>query len=413
MELDEADSATVLIVLYDKADELIGSGSGFFITEDGHILTNAHVVESPEVAKILIYGKSIKQSGSVAVRIWIVPDVDAAILKTEKPALVTPLNLLSVDPKKGSDVWALGYPGKQLQNMSIFKESFDQLDATLTNGIVSRVFDGSAPGNALKYPIIQHTAAISPGNSGGPLLNSCGSVIGINTGTTSGEEDVDDTDFFAIGSKGLLKLIAPRIMGINSVKSCNVELGGESIPKELETGIGKKNLTLSTKESTQNDLNHQSIQSVIWLLVALALLILGFFYRKTPIMSIIDPDLAAGPHPKMVMPRNTKADTVFRLTGFDEAGSPISFELGPRNDWATRGAIIGRTAEFSDFTIMSSSISRAHAQIKINSKACYVRDLGSSNGTKVNDIKLTPFKFAKVTFGDQICLGSCSMSITT
>ena len=90
MELDEADSATVLIVLYDKADELIGSGSGFFITEDGHILTNAHVVESPEVAKILIYGKSIKQSGSVAVRIWIVPDVDAAILKTEKPALVTP-----------------------------------------------------------------------------------------------------------------------------------------------------------------------------------------------------------------------------------------------------------------------------------------------------------------------------------
>lgn len=414
LDADKADLATVLIVLYGKDGEPLGTGSGFFVTADGHILTNAHVVENVEADQIRIYGRSLPEKGKAARKVWVIPEHDTAVLKSEKPAAAKPLLLLNVEPNKGSDVWALGYPGKQLQNMTIFGESFDEFDATLTDGIVSRVFKGSAPGVGVKYPIVQHTAAISPGNSGGPLLNSCGIVVGINTATTTGADGIDDTDFFAIASSGLLRLLSPRILGIESSNDCVTELVKETEVEVITNEIVDQTTHQPSGKSAKNQPIELRNQSIKWLLLALALLAIGLFYfRKNSPQLELARYAVTPPQPDNDLPKRQDDNNIIRLSGFDSKGSPTSFVIDAKSEKSEKGIIIGREAEFTDFTISSSEISRAHAQIKFNGKNWEIRDLGTSNGTIVNDLKLSAFNYVKIKLGDEICLASCTLSVTT
>ncbi|MDB4109335.1 trypsin-like peptidase domain-containing protein [Porticoccaceae bacterium] len=415
LKIDEADSATVLIAGYDKSGDLISIGSGFFVTIDGHIATNAHVVEDSKIYSIQIFGKSMPSDGTPARKIWVIPEHDAAILKTKKPSTVKPLQLLLGKPKKGASVWALGYPGKQLQNMGTFGESFDALDATLTSGIVSRVFEGSAPDSNTKYPIIQHTAEISPGNSGGPLLDECGVVVGINTSTTSARKEVDDTDFFAMGTDGLLQLLSPRIVGISTVEVCSLEE-----PQRPET-------QLEAVEPVEAEAPHISVdveepqapsgqnESLIWLLFVLAALGCGYLYirKQRSDSSQMPPPLQTGP---ALLTRKSRAESstaLFRMSGFDERGAPVSFAFEARAPYTDRGGIIGRSLDFADFKIAHKNISRAHLQVKLTRTICLIRDLGSANGTSVNGVKLKSFEYIKVSFGDEICIGTCTLTITS
>ena len=90
----------------------------------------------------------------------------------------SPVPLSRVMPNKGAEVFALGFPG-------LADEQGDAVDATVTKGVVGRLFDGSW--EATQLGIIQHSAPINPGNSGGPLFDACGTVVGVNTqGSGSG-----------------------------------------------------------------------------------------------------------------------------------------------------------------------------------------------------------------------------------
>lgn len=413
IETEKADLATVMIVSYKKDGEPLGTGSGFFITNDGHILTNSHVVDIMGADQIRIYGKSIDQKGQSARKIWAIEGIDAAILKSNKPPTVEPLSLLTVKPKKGSNVWTLGYPGKQLSNMSIFEESFDRLDATLTDGIVSRVFVGSTPGAKIKHAIIQHTAAISPGNSGGPLLNNCGLVIGINTGTTSGEEGIDDTDFFAIASSNLLKLLNPRIPGIVTSGDCKTQIVKELENETLNDGLSKK-AELNPISKDSNYLKEKSENKSVMLLFLVITLLVTFLYllRKRTLQSKLDQSQSISQQSANNISPSLRKKNTLRLSGFDSKGSPNSFAIDSKLDLDNIGFLIGRDARFSHFHVNSSEISRAHAQIKFNKNRWEIRDLGSSNGTVVNGEKLEPFRYVRINLGDEICFASCMFSIT-
>ena len=100
VDIETADSATVLIIVTDANDEAIGSGSGFFVSDNGHVLTNAHVVNSPKIHKVTLFGKAMPTGGIDASIIWIVSENDVAVLKTTKPLTVKPLKLLSKDISK-------------------------------------------------------------------------------------------------------------------------------------------------------------------------------------------------------------------------------------------------------------------------------------------------------------------------
>ena len=153
-----------------------GTGSGFVIDDDGHILTNEHVVEGAQAVRV-----RFNEGAPVSARVvGADPSSDLALLKVD-PAdhKLTPLPLgTSKTLKVGQPAIAIGSPFR--------------LAGTLTTGVISAV--GRSIDSPTEFPIdgaVQTDAAINPGNSGGPLLDASGRVIGINAqiATNSGSND--------------------------------------------------------------------------------------------------------------------------------------------------------------------------------------------------------------------------------
>ena len=143
-----------------------GTGTGFVWDERGHIVTNFHVIQEANAARVTL----ADQSSFRAELVGAFPDRDLAVLRIDAPrAKLPPLPLgSSRDLQVGQKVYAIGNPFG--------------LDQTLTTGIVSalnREIDSVT--RRMIRGAIQTDAAINPGNSGGPLLDSAGRVIGVNT----------------------------------------------------------------------------------------------------------------------------------------------------------------------------------------------------------------------------------------
>jgi 2-alkenal reductase len=143
-----------------------GSGSGFFFDDEGHVVTNQHVVdEGVEFAVTTSDGREL-----AAALIGADPNSDVAVLKVEDPVPAVATLGDSAGLLPGQPVLALGSPLGTFSN-------------TVTEGIVSalgRTVPDEDGGPEL-LNLIQHDAAINPGNSGGPLVTLLGEVVGINT----------------------------------------------------------------------------------------------------------------------------------------------------------------------------------------------------------------------------------------
>ncbi|MGQ9492879.1 MAG: S1C family serine protease [Anaerolineae bacterium] len=144
-----------------------GTGSGFVIDKEGHIVTNNHVVENAENIVVTLSDETSVEAKLVGTD----PANDLAVLKIDVPAdKLHPVELgTSADLRIGQRAIAIGNPFG--------------LDRTLTTGVISslgRPLD-LGEGRRTIYNVIQTDAAINPGNSGGPLLDSKGRVIGVNT----------------------------------------------------------------------------------------------------------------------------------------------------------------------------------------------------------------------------------------
>src|SRR5215211_428191 len=145
------------------------TGSGFVIDTDGHILTNAHVVEGATKIEVTL-GRSDTSQPIGAQVVGKDPSTDVALLKVDAPAdELHPLQLgNSADLQVGDPVVAIGNPFG--------------LDRTVTSGIVSALQrEIQSPNGFPIDKVIQTDAAINKGNSGGPLIDADGRVIGVNS----------------------------------------------------------------------------------------------------------------------------------------------------------------------------------------------------------------------------------------
>lgn len=143
-----------------------GTGTGFVWDDRGHIVTNFHVIQGADAARVTLSDQTSHRAQLVGV----FPDRDIAVLKIEAPkAKLPPMPLgASRDLQVGQKVYAIGNPFG--------------LDQTLTTGIVSALNrEIESVTRRTIRGAIQTDAAINPGNSGGPLLDSAGRVIGVNT----------------------------------------------------------------------------------------------------------------------------------------------------------------------------------------------------------------------------------------
>ncbi|MBW4541779.1 MAG: serine protease [Myxacorys chilensis ATA2-1-KO14] len=132
-------------------------GSGFILNSKGLILTNQHVVRNNRQVRIKLADGSVYQ-GTVVSRN---PNVDLAMIQIQPKKPLPSLKIQPVPPQIGQKVYAIGNPSPKAIGM---------LERSLSDGIVSRI-DGSG--------LIQFTASVTFGSSGGPLLNEDGYVVGI------------------------------------------------------------------------------------------------------------------------------------------------------------------------------------------------------------------------------------------
>ena len=155
-----------------RVEHSSGLGSGFVIDSEGHILTNAHVVDGAQGDITVSFSNNEKVVAKV---IGVDNATDVAVLKVDVPSsalTVIPLGD-SAGLKVGSGVVAIGNPFGQ--------------DRTVTSGIISAVARSiQAPNGFSINGAIQTDAAINHGNSGGPLLDMSGQVIGINSQIDTG-----------------------------------------------------------------------------------------------------------------------------------------------------------------------------------------------------------------------------------
>jgi 2-alkenal reductase len=173
----------------------VGSGSGFIISNDGHIVTNDHVVEGGDQFSV-IYADGTKVDATL---IGTDPVSDLAVVQVtgDVPGVVGFGDSTALKP--GQTVLAMGSPLGAFTN-------------TVTEGIVSALGRSLPPqvtGSTAVYTnLIQHDAPINPGNSGGPLFNLSGQVVGVNTiGIPIAEQGVPAQGlFFAIPSNTVQRI---------------------------------------------------------------------------------------------------------------------------------------------------------------------------------------------------------------
>ncbi len=196
-----------------------GTGTGFIWDDQGHVVTNFHVIQGASAATVTLSDQTVAK----AVLVGAFPDRDLAVLRIDAPReKMRPLAVgTSKELQVGQKVYAIGNPFG--------------LDQTLTTGIISALNrEIQSVTERTIRGVIQTDAAINPGNSGGPLLDSAGRLIGVNTAIYS-PSGASAGIGFAIPVDEVNRIV-PRL--IKEGKFIRPTLGIQAAPPQFLSALG-------------------------------------------------------------------------------------------------------------------------------------------------------------------------------
>ncbi len=212
-----------IITVYQDADgtESVSYGSSVAIGAD-LVLTNLHVVSDPARIRLGVFTIGPRGVANV-LRATVIAEsaaADLALLRTEA-AVFAPLSLAGAPPDHDVDVFAVGYPGVVDDAYGRdFRQRAEPSQPERFKGIISSLNDRSPTGEAVA--VINHDAQIAPGNSGGPLLDECGNIVGIN----SWVDKPTGRYGFAVAASEVRRFLADN--GIDAPEASEACLGAEA-----------------------------------------------------------------------------------------------------------------------------------------------------------------------------------------
>ena len=309
----------------------------------------------------------------------------------------------------GDDVSALGYPGISDNATSEGFLLATVEDVTLTDGTVSRFFDSvsvTAEEGLLSGHLIQSTATINAGNSGGPLVNDQGVVVGINTNTISSTDTSVSSAYYAL-----------------QIRYAREALDSLEIPYDTDATQSQEPLASSLEETaasqpgdgSEGDNNPNRVWIVFLILgavvaaggVAAVLVVAARRSKSSPAPTQtkgMEKTPSPGPAPVPVPQPAAEGDSGFRIQGVSgalegkrfllPAGSPVTIGRDPKQC----GVV---------FPPNTPGVSGKHCAVWVDQGRVYLKDLGSTHGTYLSQgSKLAPGQAMALAPGESFCLGS-------
>lgn len=430
----------------------IQSGSAFFINDDT-LLTCEHVVEMDseieeaveELAKAY-YGSYSKNNISIEILLQSDISVKASVLVSSPESDWAALRIsekikcetltfgFSDECENTQNVYAIGYPSSVANYESV--KGFSRSDISTTNGMISKI---TSSNDIVK---IQHGATLSEGASGGPLVDADGAVVGINSSKV-----VDEDYYFAIAAEQILDVLEQKNISftrygeesaaedegdqpeesetvtadkselsavLSSAKNIDTSSYTEESAENLKKAISDAELVMNNGSASQNEVEEAvseldgAVESLVnaddrdganlktilliaavsvFVILVIIILILVFAGKRKAASP-------AGAFPSDIKAAPTLAAvyTLLRLKNGDRAViDKINF-------------VAGKDRSCDYFIEGNSSISRSHAKFVLRGSDCFITDMRSTNGTYVNNVRVSPNSEVKLRTGDVIKL---------
>lgn len=390
--VSKVERSVVRLISIGANNRALGMGSGFAVNEDGYLATNHHVIDGAHYVLVATKDSKGNLRPLKGIVVWSSSSVDLAFVKVES-GVIPGLQIAESAPKKAARVFALGFPGVADDSIESIKSS-QYVEATSTNGSIGRVITGKWDKTGQPLEIIQHSAPINAGNSGGPLFDQCGRVIGVNTGKAfsfvdKGQVDATTGIHFASGTTVLL----------SAAKSAQVKVSSDM------TGCSQNQT--GTLEIAEDENQYKYIRKFVYfgLLIAASVSLISFVvYRKFKnekgkSLSRYVVDNKSKLHDR----HSVRYLENFALVGQDKSGEHICISL---DNLLREGEsiVIGRSEDQAQIVITDKTISRRHLKVSFTNGEFWVNDCGSKNGSSLNmrTIGRAP---CRLNLGDELRLG--------
>jgi hypothetical protein len=441
-----ADESTVRIIAVGVTAQGLQpshSGTGFVI--DGEfVVTNAHVADERPIKNAGIAEAAfVVPDGSLqrllrARIVWRSERLDLAVLRVEglrRPAATLHAGAAADYPPKAASVYAVGFP--VLSDRLITEKTQLSLNSTVTQGVVGRTVVGSAEISgfgAETRPIIQHSAAISGGNSGGPLFDACGVVVGVNTFGPRIVVKVVEVEGKTVGAG------EPPAGIFGSPHIANV-LGAIKAAPELKDLRPKTTTEACAAAEAETSTGAYVGIGLFALLVVVAIGFAATRRGQREVVRVIesysayirkrgkkigDPrtqgaagaaaGAAAALRGATGRPAYAAGGPGWVLSGRTADGRDVAVAVGAADLAAAaggkdKGLVLGRSAGLADRVIDDQSVSRRHARLAPAGEGMTIEDLKSAFGTTVNGVKLAPFQPQPLAAGDTVVLGALTLNV--